>query len=161
MINFIKTRISVRYSRSTSVPPSISFSSLNAATPFRDRANSVPPAYFHYSDFDYKVIDYMNQLRREDMVKTSVSQANARTNKYADPFSSRYSFYDSNKYDSGYLYPFSNNVLGSWKHFNLSNQTLNERNETGVSPLMARELNRLEKHRMIKKKTFIHSEISF
>ena len=103
----------------------------------------------------------MNQLRREDMVKTSVSQANARTNKYADPFSSRYSFYDSNKYDSGYLYPFSNNVLGSWKHFNLSNQTLNERNETGVSPLMARELNRLEKHRMIKKKTFIHSEISF
>ena len=41
-----------RYSRSSSVPPTLSFSSSfysrNSATPFRDRALSVPPRYSRY-----------------------------------------------------------------------------------------------------------------
>merc|ERR1719333_543729 len=33
-------------------------------------------------------------------------------------------------------------VLGSWKHYNLSGQTLTERNQRATSPLMSRELDR-------------------
>jgi len=131
-----------RYTRSTSVPPSSRFSSCHAATPFRDRATSVPPARerLHYTDFDYKVIDYMGRLSREDAVKTTVSQA--RTNRNSNNFSYRYNFYDSEKHNNDYLYPSSKDIFGRWKHFSLSNQTLNERNDRAASPLVSRELNR-------------------
>ena len=33
-------------------------------------------------------------------------------------------------------------VMGSWKHYNLSSQTLNERNQRATSPLVSRELTR-------------------
>ena len=140
--NQIHSSSVARYTRSTSVPPSSRFSSCHAATPFRDRATSVPPARerLHYTDFDYKVIDYMGRLSREDAVKTTVSQA--RTNRNSNNFSYRYNFYDSEKHNNDYLYPSSKDIFGRWKHFSLSNQTLNERNDRAASPLVSRELNR-------------------
>jgi len=157
-----------RYARSSSVPPSATFSSFfsprYAATPFRDRATSVPPTSAwkrtvsdagegsHYTDFDCKVMDYMGKLRREDTVKNYVSQTRT-TRSYqtpaasrpaypSDSFSIRYNYYDSNKHSSDYLYPITKDVLGSWKHYNLSKQTLTERNIRSTSPLVSRELNR-------------------
>eukprot|EP00092_Neocalanus_flemingeri_P019333 GFUD01020940.1.p1 GENE.GFUD01020940.1~~GFUD01020940.1.p1 ORF type:complete len:252 (+),score=48.08 GFUD01020940.1:88-843(+) len=163
-----------RQARSSSVPPSACFSTSfftrNSATPFRDRALSVPPKYsqerpaasqdngFHYSDFDYKVIDYMGKLERQDMVKSYVSESRRykTTDEYdsvynnrsflsktpVDSFSSRYNYYDGNKHGSDYLYPITKDVLGNWKHYNLSSQTLNERNHRATSPLVSRELDR-------------------
>ena len=75
-----------RYTRSTSVPP-ISRTRY-AATPFRDRATSVPPTepvsspvsrvssyYSHYTDFDYKVLNYMAKLSCMDDIKQYVSSS--------------------------------------------------------------------------------------
>ena len=59
-----------------------------------------------------------------------------------DSFSSRYNYYDGNKHSGDYLYPITADVLGSWKHYNLSADTLNYRNSTAKSPLVTRELNR-------------------
>ena len=59
-----------------------------------------------------------------------------------DNFSSRYNYYDGNKHGSDYLYPITKDVVGSWKHYNLSSQTLNERNKRSTSPLVSRELDR-------------------
>eukprot|EP00090_Calanus_glacialis_P021220 TRINITY_DN3274_c0_g1_i5.p1 TRINITY_DN3274_c0_g1~~TRINITY_DN3274_c0_g1_i5.p1 ORF type:complete len:253 (-),score=61.62 TRINITY_DN3274_c0_g1_i5:164-922(-) len=165
-----------RNSRASSVPPSACFSpsffTRHSATPFRDRAMSVPPRYSwdrpsatpatpvtegsHFSDFDFKVIDYMGQLERQDMVKSQVTQtrynrasrintdANAwySTNYTVDNFASRYNYYDGNKHSGDYLYPITADVLGSWKHYNLSADTLNYRNSRAKSPLVTRELNR-------------------
>jgi hypothetical protein len=59
-----------------------------------------------------------------------------------DSFSSRYNYYDGNKHSGDYLYPITTDVLGSWKHYNLSADTLNYRNSRAKSPLVTRELNR-------------------
>jgi len=158
-----------RHARSSSVPPSASFSTSfftrSSATPFRDRALSVPPAYstirptsgydqgYHYSDFDYKVIDYMGRLERQDMVRTLVSQSKYQRSSESsvladnygsrsDVFSRRYNYYDGDKHDSDYLYPTTKEVLGNWKHYNLSYQTLSDRNKRATSPLVSRELDR-------------------
>jgi len=168
---------SSRYARSSSVPPSLSFSSSlftrNSATPFRDRASSVPPRYsfersirsssesFHYSDFDCKVVDYMNRLERQDLVKTLVSNARQErsftrdifgdvdytskgfSSRYSpDSFAYRYNYYDGSKHNRDYLYPVSKDVLGNWHHYNRSSQTLTARNERATSPLVSRELGR-------------------
>jgi len=160
-----------RQSRASSLPPSASYSSDSfigrySATPFRDRAASVPPKYeirnystsnlarersynytyetTHYTDFDCKVIDYMGKLDRQSEAKSYVSQARNVSQTRADPnsFSSRYNYYDGNKHARDYLYPVSNEVLGKFKHFHLSNSTLNERNQRATSPLISRELDR-------------------
>merc|ERR1712156_1287957 len=85
----------------------------SSATPFRERALSVPrqisysydtrsivtpPPGSDYSDFDYKVLDY--------------------------------------------LYSMTQDVFGNWKHFNISADTLNFRNMRAKSPMVTRELNR-------------------
>ena len=71
---------SARYTRSTSVPPVLR--SRYSASPFRDRATSTPPtsrysslptSTSHYTDFDYKVINYVAKLYRQDEVKQYVS----------------------------------------------------------------------------------------
>ena len=59
-----------------------------------------------------------------------------------DSFRSQYSYYDPNKYNPDYLYPVNKEVLGSWRHYNRSSQTLNERNQRANSPLVTRELTR-------------------
>jgi len=50
-------------------------------------------------------------------------------------------YYGSNKYND-YVYSSSNDVLGRWKHFSRSNNTLNDRTQRATSPLVSRELNR-------------------
>ena len=84
-----------RISRASSVPPSTFYSTSyfnrgRSATPYRDRSASVPrqlsysydsrsivtpPPATHYSDFDYKVMDYMGRLDREDTVKSTINQS--------------------------------------------------------------------------------------
>jgi len=125
------------------------------------RPVAAPSEAFHYSDFDCKVIDYMSKLERQDMVRSFVTKSrsernyqlsdvneNVYSNKYFssnspnNSFSSRYNYYDGNKYGSDYISPVTNDVLGKWKHFNLSSQTLSERNQRATSPLVSRELDR-------------------
>jgi len=50
-------------------------------------------------------------------------------------------YYGNNKYND-YAYSSSTDVLGRWKHYNRSNDTLNIRNNRASSPLVSRELNR-------------------
>merc|ERR1712013_911668 len=50
-------------------------------------------------------------------------------------------FYTNNKYND-YAYSSSTDVLGRWKHYNRSSDTLNSRNNRATSPLVSRELNR-------------------
>jgi len=147
-----------RYRRSTSVPP-IS-QTRYAASPFRDRAASIAPAPrpfrrsnildsgSHYTDFDIKVINYMAKLTSLDDIKLYVTSAKTLRDietkpKYpVDSFRSRYDYYDTKKFNGDYLYPESKQVLGNWRHYNLSSQTLNERNQRSNSPLVTRELTR-------------------
>jgi len=163
-----------RAQRASSVPPSAFYSNSfysHAATPFRDRAASVPPTYTsyrsnplppevpsysyshsyttpHYTDFDCKVVDYMGQLEREEMIRSSVSQSRNTRSDYtyrqypSDSFASKYSYYDGNKHYTDYLYPTAPELLGSWKHYNLASETVNLRNARATSPLQSMELNR-------------------
>merc|ERR1712198_185129 len=101
----------------------------------------------HYTDFDYKVINYMGQLAREDTVKSAVSrsryESKVRDLTYpGESFSSRYNNYDGSKHLNDYLYESSKDVLGNFKHFNLSSETLRIRNLRSRSPLVTRELDR-------------------
>eukprot|EP00091_Calanus_sinicus_P001713 TRINITY_DN11732_c0_g1_i1.p1 TRINITY_DN11732_c0_g1~~TRINITY_DN11732_c0_g1_i1.p1 ORF type:complete len:100 (-),score=20.16 TRINITY_DN11732_c0_g1_i1:176-475(-) len=47
-------------------------------------------------------------------------------------------------HSSDYLYPNTGDVLGSWKHYNLSADTLNSRNNRARSPIITRELGRYQ-----------------
>ena len=83
--------MSGRYTRASTVAPSSFysnsfFSTTHEATPFRDRALSVPPraatssystssSRTSYSNFDYKVMDYMGRLERDDDIRLAVSDA--------------------------------------------------------------------------------------
>jgi len=141
-----------RYVRASSVPPSSR--GRYAASPFRDRATSTPPVRqslgqaSHYSDFDYKVINYMAQLSCQDDIKqyvsssSSIRRAEARARYPENSFRSNYDYYDTSRYTGDYLYPVNKQVMGNWKHYNLSSQTLNERNQRATSPLVSRELTR-------------------
>ena len=59
-----------------------------------------------------------------------------------DSFSSKYNYYDGTKHLNDYLYESTRDVLGNFKHFNLSAKTLNIRNMRSRSPLVTRELDR-------------------
>ena len=59
-------------------------------------------------------------------------------------FSKHYDYYDNTKHSGDYLYPVTKDVLGSWKHYNLSADTLNFRNMRARSPIMSRELDRYQ-----------------
>lgn len=103
----------------------------------------------HYSDFDYKVINYMGQLAREDTVKTSVARSRYDRHRQmrevktcSENFSTKYNYYDGNKHLNDYLYDCTKDVLGNFKHYNLSAETLRLRNKRSVSPLRTRELDR-------------------
>ena len=39
------------------------------------RSIVTPPPATHYSDFDYKVMDYMGRLDRDDTVKSTINQS--------------------------------------------------------------------------------------
>ena len=59
-----------------------------------------------------------------------------------DSFSSKYNYYDGTKHLNDYLYESTRDVLGNFKHYNLSAKTLNIRNMRSRSPLVTRELDR-------------------
>jgi len=155
--SFLTTSAMPFRDRAASVPPRASWSSSSSsssssstATLSYNYSSSYNRAtdYSHHSDFDMKVIDYMGRLERDDYVKSYVKQARSsgsdycRDGDYRTGFSKNYSFYDGNKHYSDYLYKSTNDVLGSWKHYNLSNQTITERNTRAKSPLVSRELDR-------------------
>jgi len=131
--------------RALSMPRQVSYSydSRCIVSPARETEES------HYSDFDYKVISYQGQLAREDTARTSVARSryerSMREARYAgesESFSSRYNYYDGSKHLTDYLYESSKDVLGNFKHFNLSAETLRIRNLRSRSPLVTRELDR-------------------
>jgi len=138
-----------RYERAVSVPRQLAYS-------YDTRCIVTPPPATHYSDFDYKVMDYMGRLDREDSIrsninttrvtKTTSSSYTGSTNTYS--YSSTANQYQSGSYSrdnyssdnySGGNYT-SADILGSWKHYNLSGATLNSRTTRAKSPLMDREL---------------------
>jgi len=154
----------LRMRRSTSLPPtndftSSSFLTRHSATPFRDRAASVPPQIpfafksvnrssvsrlesTHYTDFDCKVMDYMGQLDRQQDLRNLVSHSRIKRESSPGRFSSRYDFYDGNKHCEDYLYTSSRDVLGSWMVTGKSRETLRNRNDRAQSPLVSRGLDR-------------------
>lgn len=140
--------------RSLSMPRQLTYS-------YDARYIVTPPTPTHYTDFDCKVLDYMGRLEREDSIRSSVTSN--RIERYYDQSSSNsysgyssYNSYPSNSYSGyssynsspsinygvNYPYPSSLDVLGNWKHYNLSGETLNYRNMRAKSPLITRELNR-------------------
>lgn len=109
-----------RRTRACSVPPSAYYSNAfmsHPATPFNDRARSVPRELTYsyrssspeltysssysssggYSNLDCKVLDYMNRLDREDTIRSAVSQ----TRNYR----SVHDFRNALERDRAYLYP--------------------------------------------------------
>jgi len=94
----------------------------------------------------------MGRLERDDDIRLAVSDArrsrtSTKTSYYRDgdyrsEFASKYNYYDANKHLPDYLYNSSSDLLGTWKHYNLSNQTMVERNTRAKSPLVSRELDR-------------------
>jgi len=109
----------------------------------------------HYSDFDYKVKSYRAELDRQETARNFVSYSRNYASDYSsdsrhqtrlyprDSFSARYDYYHGNKHSSdSLLYPCSTDVLGNFKHFNRSSETLNARNARARSPLISRELDR-------------------
>merc|ERR1711868_292412 len=109
-----------RSSRASSVPPGGYYSSSvfinrHAATPFRDRSLSVPPASratvsatsyepCHYTDFDLKVIDYMSKLERQDVTRSYIAKTRVREtdNLQTDRMMSQGSTYESPSFQARY-----------------------------------------------------------
>jgi len=122
-------------------------STITTRSSYNRSRSVVKDSYSHYTDFDCKVIDYMGKLDREDALRNYVSKSRARAEYYPETdyrsgFSSKYNFYDGGKFGKDYLYSSSENVMGTWKHYNLSNSTIKERNTRAKSPLITRELDR-------------------
>jgi hypothetical protein len=140
-------RSSPNYRSSSSYASASTYSSSSSSSSYTSSAAD----YSHYTDFDNKVIDYMGALSKDDATRSYVKQTrNSRASSsdyYRDGdfrtgFASKYNYYDAGKHGSDYLYKSTGDVLGSWKHYNLSGQTLNERNNRAKSPLVTRELDR-------------------
>lgn len=154
--------------RAASVPPAPAYT-WTRGSPFATGASystssssaykssySTAADYSHHTDFDSKVIDYMGKLQSDDAVRSYVSRSRptTRTTRASSPdyyrdgdyrstgFGSKYNYYDAGKHESDYLYKSTADVLGSWKHYNLSSQTINERNSRAKSPLITREIDR-------------------
>jgi len=134
--------------RATSISPSISPST------YADAYSTARSG--GYSAFDYKVMDYANRLDREENIRSYInerkyesslnraSNVSSRIDYENNPFRSRYNFYDPIKHEHDYMYNTSD-VGGRWKHYRLSNQTLESRNARAVSPIRSRELDRYYK----------------
>ena len=54
-------------------------------------------------------------------------QTKTRISPPREPFGKRYDYYDDKKFGSDYLYPASAQLLGCWKHYNLSADTMQDR----------------------------------
>jgi hypothetical protein len=100
------------------------------------------------------VIDYANRLDKEESVRSYINERKQdsllnRTSSYSSsydtsPFRSRYNYYDPVKHEHDYMYN-TYDVGGSWKHYRLSNSTLESRTARAKSPIVSRELDRYYK----------------
>jgi len=111
-----------------------------------------------YSSFDYKVMDYASRLDKEEATREYINSRQSRRSNYealsgvrnryqrdsTSPFKERYDYYDGLKHERDFMYD-TYDVGGSYKHFRLSNQTLNLRNARAKSPVQSRELDRYYK----------------
>jgi len=119
-----------------------------------------------YSSFDYKVMDYASRLDKEESTREYINSRQSRRDTFSSsrsgsydflsgtrnryqrdstsPFRERYNYYDSMKNERDYMYD-TYDVGGSYKHYRLSNQTLNLRNARAKSPVQSRELDRYYK----------------
>ena len=86
-------------------------------------------------------------------------QTSSSNNWGRERFSSRYDYYDGIKHSPDYLYPVTTDLLGSWKHFHVSGETLNARNARARSPILSRELNRYISPQYIQDRRFNESII--
>ena len=102
------------------------------------------------------MIDYANRLDKEESVRSYINERKQdsllnRTSSLAtqysydtSPFRSRYNYYDPIKHEHDYMYN-TYDVGGSWKHYRLSNSTLESRTARAKSPIVSRELDRYYK----------------
>jgi len=125
-----------------------------------------------YSSRDYKVMDYASRLDQEETTREYISSRQSRLDRHlsrsatphrsagsydflsgsrnryqrdsTSPFTERYNKYDTMKFERDYMYD-TYDVGASYKHFRLSNQTLNLRNARAKSPVQSRELDRYYK----------------
>jgi len=125
--------------RATSVAPSTLSSTTYADAYTRARSGG-------YSAFDYKVMDYANRLDREESVRSYINERKYAAESSYDytPFSTRYNYYDPVKHEHDYMYN-TRDVGGSWKHYRLSNSTIEARTARAKSPIVSRELDRYYK----------------
>jgi len=104
----------------------------------------------HYTDYDSKVTDYMNTMNKQQDLRSylnqsrnySSSSSSSSRNYNSNSYASRYNYYDGVKHERDYIYPSTQELMGNWKHYRLSNSTLSERNARETSPLVSRELDR-------------------
>merc|ERR1711875_69406 len=106
---------------------------------FYDYHDYLPSSYY-YSSYDPYSQPRMTRYYDYD------SYGNDNQSSHYDNYSSSYGmslldYYANNKYND-YAYSSSTDVLGRWKHYNRSSDTLNSRNCRATSPLVSRELNR-------------------
>ena len=102
------------------------------------------------------MIDYANRLDKEEAtrsymaerrIESSINRASnvaSRIDYENSPFRSRYNFYDPIKHEHDYMYN-TYDVGSCWKHYRLSNSTLEARNARAKSPIQSRELDRYYK----------------
>jgi len=129
--------------RATSVVPSAISASTYADAYTRARDGG-------YSAFDYKVHDYAHRLDKEESLRSYINERkyesllNKTTTLTTEPFRSRYNYYDGNKHEHDYNYS-TYDVGSRWKHYRLSNATLEARTARSKSPIVSRELDRYYK----------------
>merc|ERR1711875_59254 len=85
--------------------------------------------------------DYMGRLDREDTIRHNINTTRLRqttSTSYSGSTNTQSTTYTTNQYQSGNYS--TADILGSWKHYNLSGATLNSRTTRAKSPLMDREL---------------------
>jgi len=144
---YSSTYTSPVYERAVSVPRQLTYS-------YDTRCIVTPPPATQYSDFDYKVVDYMGRLNREDSIRNNINTTRVSKTTSSSSYSgssvsysstsnqhhvANYSTSDtySNNYYDGSS---TSDLLGRWKHYNLSGATLNSRTTRAKSPLVDREL---------------------
>jgi len=131
------------------LPPSSYFSPYG---PLRYEARvSLSPSYeyarhqdpYSYNDYrdGYGYKDYKDQYGYKDYKDPYGYDPYQNSYGYDSHSSSLSDYYGSNNY-ANYVHRNNTEVLGRWKHYNRSSDTLNTRNSCADSPLISRELNR-------------------
>jgi len=106
---------------------------------FYDYHDYLPSSYYYSS---YDPYSQPRMTRYYDYNSYGNDNQSSRYDNYSSSYGmSLLDFYTNNKYND-YAYSSNTDVLGRWKHYNRSSDTLNSRNNRATSPLVSRELNR-------------------